>query len=98
MWYHKPMISKPEPTLSNLNTEALSVAELRALVGRFEQLLTEKDAQIQVLDQTIGQLDESLKQTIKRKDADIHERDRYILKLEEIVRLRMLQKFAASSE
>ncbi|MBK8973265.1 MAG: IS66 family transposase [Hahellaceae bacterium] len=43
-------------------------------------------------------LDESLKQTIKRKDADIHERDRYILKLEEIVRLRMLQKFAASSE
>lgn len=98
MWYHKPMISKPEPTLSNLNTEALSVAELRALVGRFEQLLTEKDAQIQVLDQTIGQLDESLRQTIKRKDADIHERDRYILKLEEIVRLRMVQKFAASSE
>ncbi|MBK8972546.1 MAG: hypothetical protein IPM37_14840 [Hahellaceae bacterium] len=61
------MISKPEPTLSNLNTEALSVAELRALVGRFEQILTEKDAQIQVLDQTIGQLDESLRQTIKRR-------------------------------
>ena len=43
------------------------------------------------LDQTIGQLDESSKQTIKRKDAEHPRTGSLYLKLEEIVRLEMLQ-------
>lgn len=99
------MISKPENSFSKLDTEALSAAEIRLLIGRLDQILAQRDAHIAVLDQAVAErdqalteLDDALKLTIKRKDAVIRERDDYILKLEEIVRLRRLQKFASSSE
>jgi len=66
---------------------SLSAAELLSVVTGLQQQLAAKDAEIQQRDEALEQRDQAVKQ-----------RDRYIQLLEELLRLKQIQKFAASSE
>ncbi|MCU3278754.1 IS66 family transposase [Enterobacter hormaechei subsp. steigerwaltii] len=72
----------PSPDLSGL-----SAAELLAVIAGFQQQLALKDEALQSKDEAL----QSKEEAIQRRDA-------HILLLEELLRLRRIQRFAASSE
>lgn len=81
------MKTRPETAFKTPATSGLSAAELVSLVAELQQQLACKEVEIQQRDQILSQRQQLLKQ-----------RERYIQLLEELLRLKQLQKFAASSE
>ncbi|EOG5141123.1 IS66 family transposase [Salmonella enterica subsp. enterica serovar Ohio] len=79
----------PSPDLSGL-----SAAELLAVIAGFQQQLALKDEALQSKDEALQSKDEAL----QSKEEAIQRRDAHILLLEELLRLRRIQRFAASSE
>ncbi|MFT6915725.1 MAG: transposase [Motiliproteus sp.] len=92
------MKSTPKIAINSSPYSGLSAAELLAI-------LVQKDAQwaqqLESKEDTISSLDQSLQSkdlTIAAKDSAIQQRDTRILLLEEMLRLKKVQQFAASSE
>ena len=79
----------PSPDLSGL-----SAAELLAVIAGFQQKLALKEEVIRTLDHSL----KSKEQVLQSKEEAIQRRDAHILLLEELLRLRRIQRFAASSE
>ena len=79
----------PSPDLSGL-----SAAELLAVIAGFQQQLALKDEALQSKDEALQSKDEAL----QSKEEAIQRRDAHILLLEELLRLRRIQRFAAISE
>lgn len=79
----------PSPVLSGL-----SAAELLAVIADFQQKLALKEEVIRTLDHSL----KSKEQVLQSKEDAIQRRDAHILLLEELLRLRRIQRFAASSE
>lgn len=88
----------PEIAINSSPYSGLSAAELLAVLvqkdAQWTQQLESKDAVIQAQNGTISSLDQSL----QSKDQAIQHRDTRILLLEEMLRLKKAQQFAASSE
>ncbi len=72
----------------------LSAAELLAVIADFQQKLALKEEVIRTLDHSL----KSKEQVLQSKEDAIQRRDAHILLLEELLRLRRIQRFAASSE
>src|SRR5690554_6936088 len=69
------------------DTSGLSAAAMRALVASLQQQLAGQQAQL-----------ESQASVLQQRDRGIQQRDNYIHLLEELLRLKRIQQFAASSE
>lgn len=82
--YDIGMKKKAFNTIKTPDLSRLDAAQLRAMVEQMQQQMTET---IELKDRQISQ-----------QKKDLHEAEKRIALLEEIVRLRMIQKFAASSE
>lgn len=85
------MKKRPLTTPSTPDLSGLSTAELLSVVAGLQQQLAEKKAELEQREDT------SLHQ-LKAKDAQIQQRDHYIQMLEELLRWKRAQQFAASSE
>ena len=93
----------PSPDLSGL-----SAAELLTVIAGFQQQLALKDEALQSKDEALQSKDEALQskdealqskdEALQSKEEAIQRRDAHILLLEELLRLRRIQRFAASSE
>ncbi|MGL6604275.1 hypothetical protein ACSZN2_22520, partial [Aeromonas hydrophila] len=75
----------PSPDLSGL-----SAAELLTVIAGFQQQLALKDEALQSKDEALQSKDEAL----QSKEEAIQRRDAHILLLEELLRLRRIQRFA----
>jgi|TARA_Y100001001_G_scaffold149853_1_gene160017 transposase len=78
------MKSTPDNASSNPDFSGLSTAEMSAVIGDLQQQLAAKE--------------ESLQHQLKQRDETIQRRDNYIAILEELLRHKKIQQFAASSE
>ena len=79
----------PSPDLSGLGA-----SELLAVIADFQQKLALKEEVIRTLDHSL----KSKEEVLQSKEDAIQRRDAHILLLEELLRLRRIQRFAASSE
>lgn len=88
------MKTTPPQLPATPDLRGLSAPELLAVIADFQHALASKDASLLSLSHAL-QTKDNLLQT---KDDAIRLRDDYILRLEELLRLRRVQRFAASSE
>lgn len=88
------MKKAPSTPINPSDYSGLSTAELLAVIGDFQQQLAQKEQALQSRDEAIQSLDHSLQSQHKA----IQQRDHYIALLEEQLRLKKAQQFAASSE
>ena len=85
------MKTPPETRLPTPDLNGLSTAELLSLVGGLQRQLASKEAELE-------QRDNVLQQQLKTKEELLQQRDQYIQILEELLRWKRVQQFAASSE
>ena len=88
------MKTTPENLTPSPDLNGLCAAELLAVIAGFQQQLALKDEALQSKDEALQSKDEAL----QSKEEAIQRRDAHILLLEELLRLRRIQRFAASSE
>ncbi|HGX0004973.1 TPA: IS66 family transposase [Escherichia coli] len=81
------MKTTPENLTPSSDLSGLGAAELLAVIAGFQQKLALKDQALR-----------SQEQVLQSKEEAIQRRDAHILLLEELLRLRRIQRFAASSE
>ncbi|MDV1990816.1 IS66 family transposase [Escherichia coli] len=81
------MKTTPENLTPSPDLSGLGAAELLAVIAGFQQKLALKDQALR-----------SQEQVLQSKEEAIQRRDAHILLLEELLRLRRIQRFAASSE
>jgi hypothetical protein len=81
------MKTTPENLTPSPDLNGLCAAELLAVIAGFQQQLALKDQALR-----------SQEQVLQSKEEAIQRRDAHILLLEELLRLRRIQRFAASSE
>jgi transposase len=85
------MKKRPLTTPSTPDLSGLSTAELLSVVAGLQQQLAQKEAELE-------QREDASHHQLKAKDAQIQQRDHYIQMLEELLRWKRAQQFAASSE
>ncbi|MEA9439063.1 hypothetical protein VCX44_25650, partial [Aeromonas caviae] len=88
------MKSTPENLTPSSDLSGLCASELLAVIADFQQKLALKEEVIRTLDHSL----KSKEQVLQSKEDAIQRRDAHILLLEELLRLRRIQRFAASSE
>ena len=81
------MKTPPKPALNTPDISQLSAADLVSMVAGLQQQLATKEAELRERDAVI-----------KDRDETVREREHYIEILEELLRWKRAQKFAASSE
>ena len=84
----------PETSLDSSDYSGLSAVQLLAVITGFQQQLASQDEVLRAKEERLQALDHSL----HSKDTAIRQRDAYIQLLEEKLRLKRAQQFAASSE
>jgi transposase len=95
------MKTTPKSPFNPNDYRGLSAAELLAVIADFQQQLASKEAALTSVQQALQSKDDtiqSLDQSLHSKDQAIQQRDAQILILEELLRLRKVQQFAARSE
>lgn len=85
------MKTQPKDRPSTSDLSALSSAELLSVVAGLQQQLASKETELE-------QRDDASHAQLKAKDVQIQQRDQYIQMLEELLRWKRVQQFAASSE
>ena len=88
------MKSTPENLTPSSDLSGLCASELLAVIADFQQKLALKEEVIRTLDHSL----KSKEEVLQSKEDAIQRRDAHILLLEELLRLRRIQRFAASSE
>lgn len=81
------MNKAPDKTLSKTDLATLSAAQLRAMVAGYQAQVAEREKQLAEQEKRLAE-----------RQAAIHQRDCYIQILEERLRLKKIQQFAARSE
>ena len=95
------MKSMPKNPTKKPDFSGLSAAELSAVLSGFQQQLADQEARLQSQASLIEQHENTIQQhadLIQERDQKIRQRDTYIQLLEELLRLKNIQKFAAKSE
>lgn len=88
------MERSPEQPLTAPDVSGLSAAELLSVVADLQQKLAAQEVELQQRNRALEQSN----QTLKQCDQTIKQRDNYIQILEELLRWKRMQQFAASSE
>lgn len=94
----KKMLETPQNTP---DFSRYSAAELSAFFAGFQQQLSEQSALIEQHKKAIQLLDANMEKhalELQQRDQKIRQKDSYIQILEELLRLKMIQQFAAKSE
>jgi transposase len=88
------MKTKPETPQNTPDISGCSPAELTAILAGVQQQLADQSALIEQHENAIQLLSDSLRQ----RDQTLRQRETYIQLLEELLRLKKIQQFAAKSE
>ncbi|MFA5632481.1 MAG: IS66 family transposase [Porticoccaceae bacterium] len=88
------MKTQPAAPPSTPDLSALSTAELLSVVAGLQQQLASKEAELEQSDHAVRERD----QRIQEHHQSLQQRDQYIQILEELLRWKRVQQFAASSE
>lgn len=95
------MKKMPETPTNTPDFSGLSAAELSAVFSGFQQQLADQEARLQSQASLIEQHENTIQQhtnIIQQRDQKIRHHESYILLLEELLRLKKIQQFAAKSE
>lgn len=88
------MLMRPDNTTDSPDLSGLSAADLVTLVAGLQQQLASQEAALAQQDAALAEQETQL----QSQSSTIAKRDNYIELLEELLRLKQIQKFAASSE
>lgn len=88
------MLMQPDNTTDSPDLSGLSAADLVTLVAGLQQQLASQEAALAQQDAALAEQETQL----QSQSSTIAKRDNYIELLEELLRLKQIQKFAASSE